>query len=615
MKKKANANSKEEKDNILIGKKTKRHYSENPTNDSSFPNNIENESERSLISENSQNKSIYVTSLNKIQKSNLENIFNAYGKIEKIITNKKSAVITFSKKKSAKSIIDNKANIYEKYKLKVGYKSNEYDNTSEKENEANKEESEKEDEFITTREKSQSDKNKKMYYERKSKESVDSKIDNSIGINNDKTNIKSEFSEKLLSLEETINKLIEHDNALSNTMNKIREENNNLKGQIIEIKKRNTKIVKLLGIMGEINIQKEKYISTIEFKLELVLNSYKIIYIRKLANIILSEIFKKYNSHFKNKQTSCKNYLFTVCVKSIKGINRDIITLIVDFLRYIKYRISQIIHIQDDDIKFNREILCEYLDTSTSIDKDSFTIKEASTLIFNSDIKKEKKFSEESKERYKKLNSIIKKQLKKYDEEEEEEEQKHQVSEGEEDKEDEENEEGEEEDEEEVEEDEEDEEEVEEDEEDEEEVEEDEEDEEEEDYDEEKRIKNILKGDEKYINMSIKVQIKQLLKIIKKNQLEEDNKYYEIKKIDGKFLYEEWKNSFSKEHFKKDDLFLQYVHPHKSPSLENIGYYINIMLEDLRVNFNEVDPNPIEQKIKKKNIKKFRKKNKKKLRK
>ena len=536
MQERGKVKSKEEKNKIFTGKKTKRQYTENPTNDSSFPDKAENESEKSLISENSEKKSIYVNSLDKIKKTQLENIFSVYGKIEKIIINKKTAVITFSKRKYAKSIIDNKTDIYEKYKLRVGYKSNEYDDENEKENEPiNIEESLQEDEIITTEKKSKPEKNKKKNDERKRKESNNSQTDNSIEIINNKTNIKSEFSEKLLSLEETVNKLIESDKKIMEENKSVKTQLNNLNDQIIEMRKKNTKIVKLLGIMGEINVQKEKYLTKIELKLELILNSYKILYIRKLANIILSEIFKKYKVHFKNEQTSGKNHVFTVCVKSIKGINKDIITLIVDFLRYIKYRISQIIHIQDNEIQFNREILTEYLDTSSK-DGDSFTLNEASTLIFKSDLKKEKQLSGGSEERYKKLNNILKEQLEKYNEEEEEE-QKHEVSEGEEEEEDEEK--------------------------------------------EEKRIKNILNGDEKYINMSIKVQINHLLNIIKKNQLEKDNKYNEIKKIDGKFLYEEWKKSFSKEHFKKDDLFLKYVHPNKCPTLANMGYYINNILDDL----------------------------------
>lgn len=545
---------KSREENIYIGKKIKKLNEENPTNDNSFPEKSEKYSEKSLKSENSENKSIYVNSLNRIKETQLENIFKSYGKINEIIINKNSGIVTFSKKKSAQAIIDDKSKIYSEYKLKVGYKDNEFDNIEEKENEPiNIEEYEPEDDIIITEKKTKPKKSKKKKDERKSKES-NNKSDNSLEISDDKTNIKNEFSEKLLSLEKTINEIIQNDNILNN--------------KIKNLETQNKKMLKLIGVIGETNIQNEKYITNVDFKFELVSNSYKILYIRKLANIILNELYTKYNNHFKNVRisTNSNKHVFTVCIKNIKGIDKDIITLIIDFLKYIKFRISQIIHIQDKDIKFNREILSEYINTSTSINEDSFPLKEASTLIFQNVNKKEKTLSKERKESYKRLKILIKEQIEQYrDDEEEEEEQEDSENEN----------------------------------------------SEEIEENEEKRIENILKGDKTSINMNMKFQLNQLLKIYKKNQLEADNQFKEIIKIDGIFLYNEWMNSFSKEEFKADDLFLQYVHINKSPSLENMGFCVNEILDNLRINFNDEDPNKLEEKIKTK----FVKKNKKKLRK
>ena len=79
--------------------------------------------------------------------------------------------------------------------------------------------------------------------------------------------------------------------------------------------------------------------------------------------------------------------MFTICIKDIKNVEKDIITLIkknfpkieyvreknmagrasrntvIDFLKHIRYRTSLIIHIQDEEIKFQKEILYECLDT------------------------------------------------------------------------------------------------------------------------------------------------------------------------------------------------------------------------------------------------------------
>ena len=50
-----------------------------------------------------------------------------------------------------------------------------------------------------------------------------------------------------------------------------------------------------------------------------------------------------------------KEHTFTICIKNINGIDKDIITLILDFLKYVRFRTSQIIHIQDEEIKFQKE--------------------------------------------------------------------------------------------------------------------------------------------------------------------------------------------------------------------------------------------------------------------
>ncbi len=47
----------------------------------------------------------------------------------------------------------------------------------------------------------------------------------------------------------------------------------------------------MIGGVYEINTQNEKNIGSIDFRLELVLNSYKVLYIRILANLLLDELF------------------------------------------------------------------------------------------------------------------------------------------------------------------------------------------------------------------------------------------------------------------------------------------------------------------------------------
>ena len=107
--------------------------------------------------------------------------------------------------------------------------------------------------------------------------------------------------------------------------------------------------------------------------------------------------------------------------KNIKGIDKHIITLIVDFLQYIRYRVSKIIHIHDKDIKFQKEILYEYIGRPPAVNdnEDSIPLKDVSALIFQSDTKKEKKISEKRKNRYQEIDNMVKEQIKQNDEEEE----------------------------------------------------------------------------------------------------------------------------------------------------------------------------------------------------
>lgn len=79
----------------------------------------------------------------------------------------------------------------------------------------------------------------------------------------------------------------------------------NIKKKMKNIKKNEKekkKFLKLIGVITEINIQNGKYIKNIEIeinglknKLELITNAYKVLYIRKLANIFLNELYERYS--------------------------------------------------------------------------------------------------------------------------------------------------------------------------------------------------------------------------------------------------------------------------------------------------------------------------------
>ena len=94
----------------------------------------------------------------------------------------------------------------------------------------------------------------------------------------------------------------------------------------------------------------------------------------------------------------------------------------MDFLKYVRFRTSQIIYIQDEEIKFQKEILFECLDISTLSQEDSLSLKEVSSLIFENTEKKNREMKGERKKPYKSIKKIIQNEINQIQDEEEEEE-------------------------------------------------------------------------------------------------------------------------------------------------------------------------------------------------
>ena len=236
--------------------------------------------------------------------------------------------------------------------------------------------------------------------------------------------------------------------------------------------------------------------------------------------------------------------------KRYYNIDKDKITFIIDFLKHIRrYRASQIIHIQNDEIKFQKEILFESLNTKIKSEEEWLPLKEVSFLIFENTQQKLDKIKEDRKEIYKEIENVIKDEIKKIkddeDDESENSEKEDEVS----------------------------------------------------SEDEAERISKIIKGDDNSIKMNLIFQFNRLLKKIKANQIELGKKYEEVKNIDGNFLYDSWLKSFKKVDFKKDSVFLNYFKLDKLPSLSDMGFYLNEILKGLKIYFSDEEPNQMENKI------------------
>jgi hypothetical protein len=121
-----------------------------------------------------------------------------------------------------------------------------------------------------------------------------------------------------------------------------------------------------LNIMDEIDKQKDIYyrkkINNVNKNMLLLLNSYKVLFIRKLANLLLSEIYSNYSESLIKVTISKKNIIVVKPdIKEISEIPWYQINLLIDFLRFIWEKCSSAIYINDDNFPLPKEIFYEYL--------------------------------------------------------------------------------------------------------------------------------------------------------------------------------------------------------------------------------------------------------------
>ena len=283
----------------------------------------------------------------KIKESNLYEIFKVYGSISKVkLKSKRAGLVEFKDKNSINRIMNKKKNIYFNGKqLKI--------------NSAN-------DIIQEMREKSLN--NIKKGLSKQKEKIVEKFID--INENLEEKNIskieelekKEKKNERYIDIELGKEKIEGYDNA---TLTKIV---NNLIIKFSEYKEEIKDIKISLNIMDEIDKQKDIYyrtqFNTIKRNMRLLLNSYKVLFIRKLANLLLDEIYSNY-SEFLIKVGIRQKTIIAVNPK-ISGIGEIPcyqINLLIDFLRFIWEKCSSAIHINDENFPLQKEIFYEYLRT------------------------------------------------------------------------------------------------------------------------------------------------------------------------------------------------------------------------------------------------------------
>jgi len=533
--------------------------------DDSNADNTRNKNEKSNKEEN---RTIFVRAyFDKMTKKELNEIFKKYGDISMIqVKSPKISLIEFKDKISADEVIKNKNKIFHKgRKLKVEYSKNQINDgnqsvfVKETENIELSESNENTDKSELSLKKDDGDEDKFSYLEKKIKK----------------------LEKKYSKLEGKYEELEGKNKELEGKNKELEGKNNDLEGENEQRKNEINNLKIYTNIMSEINNQVEilsnNNFSYMNNRLELILNSYKIIYMRKLSNLLLEQIYKKYSANLAKVKVSygkIRKIIIVVLVpiKHPKKIDSYQVNLLIEYFRFIWDKSSSIIHVNDKDFPYQKEIFHEYLKGTIKTNKDkninnnSISVGNLVTILFesNDEMKynlnnnKNKNHTEENK-----LSNLIEEMLpdKKSNSNDDSEffflNKKENgkfiyLSETEESK--------------------------------------------ESNYDiDENEVKKYIENNCKEFDFS-----SQLSKLIKLIKLNKDNKNYDnaITQINAEMFYKLWKNSFQTENIKKKDNYVKYIKLDKIQSLKEMGNLLCELLDGINVDVFVDDPKNIDKIIK-----------------
>ena len=253
---------------------------------------------------------------------------------------------------------------------------------------------------------------------------------------NDKNNTSStfeKFDDELKKLRNFVKEIKD------NHTKEIKEIKDNHTKEIKEIKDNYTKEIKgikndikILNIKNEINIQEHKILNG---KINSLVNTFKVLYFRKLCDLVLDRIINKYNNKLAKSEKIFGHEKNKFCIifaqSDIENISKVKINLLIDFLRYIKYLASKIIHFRKlNGIIIEKEVFYELLDIykgsasgeSLKEKKGIIKITDIGNILFNLNNDDEKKDERKIKKIEKDIDKFIEVQEKKEEEEGEEEE-------------------------------------------------------------------------------------------------------------------------------------------------------------------------------------------------
>ena len=519
--------------------------------------NADNTRNKNEKSNKEENRTIFVRAyFDKMTKTELNEIFKKYGDISMIqVKSPKISLIEFKDKISADKVIKNKNKIFHKgRKLKVEYSKNQI-------NDGNQSVFIKETENIELSE--SNDNTDKSELSLKKDDGDEDKF--------------SYLEKKIKKLEKKYSKLEGKYEELEGKNKELEGKNNDLEGENEQRKNEINNLKIYTNIMSEINNQIEilsnNNFSYINNRLELILNSYKLIYMRKLSNLLLEQIYKKYSANLAKVKVNYGKIRKTIIVvldpiKHPKKFDSYQVNLLIEYLRFIWDKSSSIIHVNDKDFPYQKEIFHEYLKGTIKTNKDkninnnSISVGNLVTILFesNDEMKynlnnnKNKNHTEENK-----LSNLIEEMLpdKKSNSNDDSEffflNKKENgkfiyLSETEESK--------------------------------------------ESNYDiDENEVKKYIENNCKEFDFS-----SQLSKLIKLIKLNKDNKNYDnaITQINAEMFYKLWKNSFETENIKKKDNYVKYIKLDKIQSLKKMGNLLCELLDGINVDVFVDDPKNID---------------------
>ena len=523
-----------------------------------------------IINKERKERTIFAkSSKQKVTESDLSQIFKKYGTISKVkLISDYSALVEFINKTSVDIIMNNKNKIFFKGNILQ----------IEKARKAIHEKLVLKKKKITKYETRDDQRILNAIVPGEKEEKEDEKVDKQE--KEDEKFINIEIKEGKLENKDRFSLLEEKVSRLADEVTQLNKENAKRVNEVTQLKKENTKRVKeiddlkiSLNIIAQINeqrdIQYKSRMDVINKNMRLILNSYKLLYIRKLANIILEQIYIKYSDDLgrgKIQVGKNKHNIFALLPTSQQKYRTDYyqINLTIDFLRFIWDKCSSIIHLQEKDFPLQIELFHEYLKVSGSssenIDlKEGIAIDKLINLIFNDkDSQKSKRSQNQRKNNL--LANAIKKLLKNKKKPNTTNKNANgdnfiiQLTDS------------------------------------------DDSDEIDVQYD-EKEIKNVVKNNLEEFNVG--KQIKKLIKLIVNNNDFKNLIETEGVEINCKYLYNKWKETFKRQNYKKKKEYQEYFKEGKITTLEEMGKFVCKILKEKKLKIFITDPKGVDKNIKK----------------